>query len=87
MGEFVMLRYASLPEIRPLNESLEQVRFPISRDALLEDYGQVRIQMVHGQVLSLESALAGIVQPHFRSLSDLAVAVGENRRADEAMDW
>lgn len=72
--------------IQSITESLRQVRFPINRDDLLRKYGNVRIQLVHGTVLSLKEALTDIIQPSFKSLSDLAVAVGENRRADEVPD-
>jgi hypothetical protein len=73
--------------IQPLTESLNQVQFPISREELLQRYGDTRIQLVHGTVMSLREALADIQQPSFKSLSDLAVAVGENRRVDEVSDW
>lgn len=78
---------AAQSDIRPLSESLRHVRFPISREALLEEYGDVEIQLVHGQVLTLANALSVIFQPSFKSLSDLAMAVGENCRADEMQDW
>ncbi|HEY9744644.1 MAG TPA: hypothetical protein V6C99_00335 [Oculatellaceae cyanobacterium] len=74
-------------EIKPLSESLAQVRFPISKEDLLSDYGHVHIQLVHGQVLSLSTALSNIIQPSFKSLSDLAIALGEHHRADEMLDW
>lgn len=73
--------------IQSLTESLKQVRFPINRNDLLKEYGSVRIQLVHGTVMSLKEALTDIIQPSFKSLSDLAVAVGENCRADEVSDW
>jgi hypothetical protein len=72
--------------IQPLTESLEQVQFPISKEALLEQYGDTWIQLVHGTILSLREALIDIQQASFKSLSDLAIAVGENRRTDEALD-
>jgi hypothetical protein len=74
-------------EIRPLNESLRHVRFPISKAELLETHGHVRLQLVHGKILTLASALEDIIQPSFKSLSDLAMAIGEHRRADEMQDW
>lgn len=79
--------YASQNPVQPLSESLKHIRFPISRKDLLRQYGMIRIQLVHGQILTLEDALRDIIQPEFRSISDLMVAVGENRRADEAKDW
>ena len=87
IGRDSMANRSAQTGIQSLTESLKQVHFPISRDDLLQKYGDTRIQLVHGTVMSLREALADIIQPSFKSLSDLAVAVGENRRADEVPDW
>ena len=82
-----MSNQASQAPVRSLSKSLQNVHFPISRQALLAQYGHVQIQMVHGPILTLERALANIVQPSFRSLSDLVVAVGEYRHLDSTIDF
>lgn len=74
-------------KVQLLSQALENVPFPIDRDTLLEQYGELQLELVHGQVLSLADALCCIEQPCFKSISDLAIAVGENRRDDELHDW
>lgn len=61
----------------PLNEALRDVEFPISREDLLRRYGDVPIFLHSGEQLSLESALARVRQPEFKSVSDITLAIGE----------